>query len=122
MRLLLPLCLSFPLVVAGCASKEPKHVSGSAFEQRFDKSQTVAMQHFFYSGETNGCIYISRITWANWWYYSKFRWQTLYTETNRLSTDFLHYVRQHKPEPSHPPTNWVGKAKAEQLEAPNERH
>ncbi len=79
------------------------------------------MQHFFYLGETNGCIYISRVTWANWWYSSRLRWQTLYTETNRLSTDFLQNVRQHKPEASRPPTNWVGKPKAEQTEAPNER-
>ena len=72
------------------------------------------MQHFYYTGETNGCVYISRITWANWWAYSKLHWETLLTETNRLRADFLREVRESKPpQPGGRPTNYIFKPKAE---------
>lgn len=115
MRLLLPVSL---FLLAGCVAKGPKRVSASTFEHRFDESQTVAMQHFFYAGETNGCIYISRITRANWWYYSKLKWQTLYTETKLLPTNVLQNVRQRKFQPGSRSTNSAGKPQTERVEVP----
>jgi hypothetical protein len=90
-----------------------KHVSAAKFERSFTHSQTVAMQHFYYTGETNGCVCISRITWANWWYYSKLHWETLFTETNRLPEDVLREVRASKPPQGGPATNYIFKPKAE---------
>ena len=91
-------CLTLVLVCTACSSSTgAKHVSAAKFERSFTQSQTVAMQHFYYTGETNGCVYISRITWANWWAYSKLHWETLLTETNRLRADFLREVRESKP-------------------------
>lgn len=115
-----PILYSFSmgLLLTGC-STGVKHVSPSKFQRDFTSSQTVAMQHYIYTGETNGCVYISRITCANWWYYSKLKWQTVFTETNDLPSEFLQYVRQTKPLPSGPATNYVGKPKAERLPAGN---
>ena len=105
--------LLLALLLTGC-STGPKHVSATKFQRSFTHSQTVAMQHFFYAGETNGCAYISRITWANWWAYSKRHWETLFTETNRLPADFLREVRESEPpQPGGPPTNYIFKPKAE---------
>ena len=106
-----PLVVPVVLLLVGCSAAGPKHLSAKKFESSFEHSQQVAMQHFFYAAETNGCIYVSRITWANWWYYSKMRWQTIYTETNGLRADFLQYVRQHPFEQRRSGTNWVGKPK-----------
>jgi hypothetical protein len=113
MRLPLPFFLLLTPLVAGCASKGPKHVSAREFERRFTDSQTVAMKHFRYACETNGCVYIVRVTWTECWAYSKLRLETLYTETNRLPVEFLQDVREHPVEPSRPPVHWVGKPGAE---------
>jgi hypothetical protein len=101
------------LLLSGCYTGV-KHVSGRAFEREFTKSQTIHMEQYRYTGESNGSVCISRfIWWPSWWYYGKYRWQTLLTETNQLTADFLQAVRQSKPPPPRPPTNWVGKPKAE---------
>src|SRR6266568_2436858 len=104
-------CLA--LLLSGCYTGV-KHVSGRAFEREFAKSQIMHMEEYRYTGESNGCVYISRfIWWPHWWYYGKYRWQTLLTETNLLTADFLETVRQSKPPPHRRPTNWVGRPKAE---------
>ena len=106
--------LALATVLTACSSSTvAKHVSAAKFERSFNRSQTIAMQHFFYSGETNGCVYISRITWANWSAYSKPHWQTFFTETNWLPPGFLDEVRRTIPPRGGPATNWSGKPKAE---------
>jgi predicted NAD-dependent protein-ADP-ribosyltransferase YbiA (DUF1768 family) len=112
--------LSCLLALAGCSTAQ-RHVSASKFQRSFTDSQAdMGGRQYFFSGETNGCIYISRITWADWWAFSKLRWQTLFTETNRLPPDFLQCVRQKKHEPHRPsmtiytyPTNWWAPAPKE---------
>ena len=103
------------LALTACSSSTgPKRVSAAKFERSFTRSQTEMMRHFYYTGETNGCVYISRITWANLWYYSKMHWETLVTEANGLPEDFLRGVRASKPpQPGGPPTNYIFKPKAE---------
>ncbi len=102
------------LVLTACSSSTgSKHVSAAKFERSFTRSQTVAMQHFYYNGETNGCVYISRIARANWWYYSKRHWETLFTETNRVPEAFMREVRASRPQQGGPPTNYIFKPKAE---------
>ena len=107
--------LALTLVLTACSSSTVrKQVSAGKFERDFTRSQMIAMQRFYYTGETNGYIYISRITWANWWAYSKMHWEILFTETNRLAPEFLSEVRRSKPpQPGGPPTNYIGKPKAE---------
>lgn len=97
------------LVLAGC-STGPKHVPASKFERSYIKSQTMMMEEYFYAGETNGCIYISHMRLPRT-YYSKMRYQLLYTETNGLPSDFLAHVRQSKPDG--PRTDWSGRTGAE---------
>jgi hypothetical protein len=108
-------CFCLTLACVACStSTGPRHVSAAKFERSFTGSQTVMMQHFYYTGETNGCVYISRITWANWWYYSKLHWETLFTEADWLPEDLLRDVRASKPpQPGGPPTNYIFKPKAE---------
>ena len=76
------------------------------------------LRQYFYAGETNRCIYISHM-WLGHTYYSKRRYQLLYTETNGLRSDFLELVRQAKPPRGGPATNWVGKPKGERSGAAN---
>jgi hypothetical protein len=102
------------LVLTACSSSTgAKHVSAAKFERSFTRSQTVAMQQFYYTGETNGCVYISRITWANWWNYSKRHWETLFTETNPVPEAFLREVRASRPPQGGPATNYIFKPKTE---------
>jgi len=98
--------------VLGCSSDGAKHVSAGKFERCYTKSQSVMLEQYFYAGETNGFIYISHrhlpLT-----YFSKMKYQLLYTETDGLPSDFLEVVRQSSPPHGGPATNWVGKPKAE---------
>src|ERR1017187_9335797 len=75
----------------GC-STGPQHLSSSQFQRRYMESQTAAMEHYSYSGETNGLVYISRIHLPRF-YYSKLKWQTLFTETNGLPPESLQLIR-----------------------------
>ncbi len=95
------------LGLTACASSaRPKHVSGAKFERAYIRYQTVVMEQYFYAGESNGCIYISHLRLPQT-FFSKQRYELLYTETNGLAPDFLQHVRQAKPEG--PRTYWSGK-------------
>ena len=103
--------LSLTLALAACSSSTgPSHVSAAKFERAYIRNQTVMMEQYFYAGETNGCIYISHMRLPRT-YYSKQKYELLYTETNGLASDFLEHVRQAKPEG--PRTYWSGKRTAE---------
>ena len=103
-------CLA--LLLSGCQTGV-KHVSGRTFQRQFTKSQTMHLEEYRYTGESNGCVYVARFVWRpRWWYYGKYRWETLSTETNQLTADFLETVRQSKPPSPGPATNWSGKPKA----------
>lgn len=109
MRCLCVYCLWPVLVLTGC-STGPEHVPACKFERSYIKNQTVMMEQYFYAGETNGCIYISHMRLPRT-YYSKMKYQLLYTETNGLPSDFLEHVRQSKPDG--PKTYWSGRTRAE---------
>jgi hypothetical protein len=81
------------LAVAGCATG-PQHLSAKDFQRRYTVSQTHMMEQYSYRGETNGCVYMSRIHLPRF-YYSKLKTQLCYTETNSLSADFLERIRGH---------------------------
>ncbi len=101
------ICLA--LILTGC-STGPTHVSAGKFEQSYIRNQTVMMEQYFYAGETNGRVYISHMRLPRT-YYSKQRYELLYTETNGLAPGFLEHVRQAKPD--EPRTYWSGKQTAE---------
>ena len=83
--------LSLALLFTACSTGSG-HVSPSKFQRSYIESQTVAMEHYSYSGETNACVYISRILLPRF-YYSKLKWQTLFTETNGLPPESLQLIR-----------------------------
>ena len=97
------------LILTGCSTGS-QHVSASKFERSYIRNQTVMMEQYFYAGETNGYIYISHMRLPRT-YYSKMKYQLLYTETSGLRSEFLEHVRQSKPDG--PRTYWSGRTAAE---------